>query len=49
MRRSTLQAVLCAVTLMALASLYLSYNRLIRSVESAATEAGLVENELIAA
>jgi hypothetical protein len=37
------------VTLVALASLYLSYNRLIRSVESAATEAGLVEGDLIAA
>jgi hypothetical protein len=47
--RRRLQAVLCAVTLLALGSLYLSYNRLIRSVESAATEAGLVEGDLIAA
>jgi hypothetical protein len=47
--RRKLQAVLCGVTLLALGSLYLSYNRLIRSVESAATEAGLVEGDLIAA
>ncbi len=47
--RRRVQAGLLCVTLVALASLYLSYNRLIRSVESAATEAGLVEGDLIAA
>jgi hypothetical protein len=35
---------LCGVTLIALASLFFSYGRLIRNVELAATEAGIVDS-----
>jgi hypothetical protein len=44
-----LQAFLCGITLVAIVSLFLSYNKLVRSVESAATAAGIVDTDLAAA
>jgi hypothetical protein len=43
MQARVLQPFLLGITALAVASLILSYNRLLRSVESAATAAGLID------
>ena len=43
--RRRIRTLLCGVTLIALASLYLSYSKLVRSVEIAAGSAGVMDGD----